>query len=62
MVSKIKLFFLESYRELKRVNWPTFRQTARLTGVVIGMSIGVAIFLGVLDIGFVEAVRLILGS
>jgi preprotein translocase subunit SecE len=52
MFNKVKSYIRESYQEFHRVNWPTRAETFRLTMIVVGMSIGVAIFLGVLDILF----------
>jgi len=52
MFTKLKSYIQESYREIHRVNWPTRKETVRLTLIVIGMSIGVAIFLGILDFIF----------
>jgi len=52
MVSKVKAYLTQSYSELKKVNWPTRQETVRLTLIVIGVSLGVALFLGVLDIVF----------
>lgn len=52
MFSKIKSYFTESYQELKKVNWPTRSETINLTLVVIGFSLAIAIFLGVLDMVF----------
>lgn len=52
MFFKLKSYVEESYRELQRVNWPTKDETIRMTLIVIGMSLGVAIFLGALDFLF----------
>lgn len=52
MFEKIKLFLQESKLEFQRVNWPTMQETARLTIVVIVMSLGVAAFLGIADYVF----------
>ena len=52
MVEKIKLFLQESRQEFDRVNWPSRAETTRLTGLVIGMSIVVAVFLGAFDFLF----------
>ncbi|HEY4475246.1 MAG TPA: preprotein translocase subunit SecE [Candidatus Paceibacterota bacterium] len=52
MLSKIKSFFQEARQEFNRINWPTFRETRRLTYIVIGLSLAVALFLGVLDFVF----------
>ena len=42
-------YFIESRQELKKVTWPTKQETKNHTLVVIGISLGVAIFLGVVD-------------
>ena len=54
------LFLQESRSEFKRVNWPTVRETARLTAIVIGMSILTAAFLGIFDFGFVYGLEYLL--
>ena len=45
-------FLQESKQELHRVNWPSRQETARLTLIVILISLFVAVFLGVLDAVF----------
>ena len=52
MWNRIKSFFAETRQEFKRINWPTFAETRRLTLIVIGLSLAVAIFLGILDFIF----------
>lgn len=42
-------FFQEVQTELKKVIWPTQRQAARLTLVVIAISIAVGLFIASLD-------------
>jgi len=49
MFDKIKNFFAESRQELRHVNWPTRAEAIRLTAVVIGISLGLAVFLGAFD-------------
>jgi len=49
---KLKAYFSESYKELRKVNWPTRQETVRLTLTVIGFSLAVAAFLGLLDMLF----------
>ena len=51
-MNKLWTFAKESRAELRKVNWPTRAQTVKFTGVVIGVSLGVAIFLGALDYFF----------
>ncbi len=50
--NKLTNYLRDSYRELKKVVWPTKRETINHTLVVIGISLGVAIFLGALDFFF----------
>jgi len=52
MFNKITTFLKESRLEMKKVNWPTRQETIRYTLIVIGVSVGVAIFLGALDFIF----------
>ena len=37
---------------MKKVVWPTKKQTTTYTLIVIGLSLGVAIFFGILDYAF----------
>ena len=50
--TKITTFLKEVRLEIKKVNWPTRKETFRYTIIVIGVSLGVAIFLGTLDFVF----------
>lgn len=52
ILTRIKTFLKEVKVELKKVNWPTKKQTVRYTLIVIGVSLAVAIFLGGLDFLF----------
>lgn len=49
---KIITFLKEVRLEMKKVNWPTKRETIKYTLIVVGVSIAVAIFLGGLDFIF----------
>jgi preprotein translocase subunit SecE len=57
MFQRIKIFFEESWTELRHVNWPTRQEAIRLTGIVIGMSIGLAVFLGIFDYLFTTILK-----
>jgi preprotein translocase subunit SecE len=48
-MNKLIQYLKEAYAEMKKVIWPTKKQTKEYTIIVIIMSIGVAIFFGVLD-------------
>ena len=49
VIKAIKSYFVGSYRELKKVTWPTKKQTINYSVLVIAMSIGVALFFSILD-------------
>lgn len=48
-MNRVLTFFKEARIELKKVNWPTKRQTINYTLLVMGVSLAVAAFLGGLD-------------
>ena len=47
-------FIRETYEELRKCVWPSREETARLTMVVIALSIAAGFFLGGLDRVFAE--------
>ena len=49
MFARMGKFFSEARTELRHVNWPTRQEAIRLTLIVIGISVGLAIFLGAFD-------------
>ncbi|MFH1171684.1 MAG: preprotein translocase subunit SecE [bacterium] len=49
MANKLVTYLKESRDELRRVVWPTRQETIRNTLLVIGVSLGVALFLGLID-------------
>ena len=57
MFDRIKHFFIESRNELRHVNWPTRQEATRLTGIVIGLSLSLAVFLGACDSLFTYIIR-----
>lgn len=54
-------FLGEVKNELYKVTWPSRSDTIRLTSIVIGISIGVGIYLGALDLMFTELLKLLIG-
>lgn len=48
-MNKLIEYFKGSIAEMKKVVWPSKKQTTTYTLIVIGMSIGIALFLGLLD-------------
>jgi len=51
-MNKIVQYLKESVEELKKVTWPTKKETYDYTLLVISISIAVALFLGSLDFIF----------
>jgi len=51
-MGKIIQFFREVRVEMSKVIWPTGRQLVTYTLIVIVLSVLLAVFLGVLDLGF----------
>ncbi len=49
-VRRLTDFVREAWQELKRVHWPTRRETYAATGVVVLVVIFFAIYLGLVDI------------
>ncbi|HAI63049.1 TPA: preprotein translocase subunit SecE [candidate division WWE3 bacterium] len=61
-VNKVQSFFVSSYEELKRVTWPSKKDTIRLTGYVIGVSFGVGLFVMFLDFVFAKLLTFLLAN
>ena len=59
-IRTIRGFFVDVVSEFKRVAWPTRQATLQSTGVVLVVTIVVAIFLGVVDLGLSNAVKMII--
>ena len=60
MFGKLAAYLRDSYAELKKVNWPSKKETVRYTLIVIGISLSVALFLGALDLIFSYLLRIVL--
>lgn len=53
-------FIKETQQELLKVVWPTRAEIIRLTGVVIGVSVIVGLFIGGLDFVFTKLLGLVI--
>ena len=61
MFQKIVQFLQEVQLELKKVVWPTRKDTLASTSVVLIIVIIIALFLGLIDLGLTRIIRVILG-
>lgn len=52
MALRLPAYFRQSREELRKVAWPTWHETRNNTLLVIGISVFVALFLGLADLGF----------
>ena len=59
-MSKITQYVKDSVAEMKKVTWPTKKETRNYTFLVIGISVGMALFLGLLDWIFEIGFKLII--
>jgi len=60
-IDKVKVFLSEAKVELKKVSWPTPKQTFASTSIVVVVVIIVSVFLGIVDFGLVKLIKLLLG-
>ncbi|MBN1547602.1 MAG: preprotein translocase subunit SecE [Syntrophaceae bacterium] len=61
ILSKIRQFLEEAKAELKKVTWPTRKQTLASTGVVLVVVIFLSLFLGLVDFGLAKIIKVLLG-
>ena len=60
MASRVRSFFVECVRELKRVVWPGRNDVIASVKVVIISTLIIAVLLGLLDFGFTAAFRAVM--
>lgn len=53
-------YLKETRGELKHVSWATRKQTVAYTTIVIGISLALAIYLGIFDFIFTRIIKLLL--
>lgn len=61
IIQKVTQFLKEAKVELKKVVWPTRKQTMASTAVVIIIVFIVSIYLGIIDFALAKLVKFILG-
>jgi preprotein translocase subunit SecE len=53
-----KNFVVEAWQEMKKVTWPSRKETLGGTGVVLILVVIISIFLGMVDFGLSRLVRM----
>jgi len=61
VMQKIEQFLSDAKAELKRVTWPSRKQTMASTLVVIMIVFIMAIYFGIIDFGLAKLIKFILG-
>lgn len=59
---EVTKFLKEVRQEMEKVVWPTRKELARLTAVVIGLAILVSIYITILDYSFNGLIRFLVGG
>jgi len=54
-------FVRESRTELKKVKWPTRKELLASTAVVVGLTLVISFFLGLIDFGLIKIIKNIVG-
>ncbi|MDD2785320.1 MAG: preprotein translocase subunit SecE [Patescibacteria group bacterium] len=62
LINKITDYFSSAKNELVKVTWPTRQDTLRYAGLVIAISVCVAAFFGLLDVGLSNVVTTALAN
>jgi preprotein translocase subunit SecE len=61
VMQKVMQFLNDAKVELKRVTWPSRKQTMASTFVVIIIVFVMAVYFGIIDFGLAKLIKLILG-
>lgn len=60
-MGRIRQYFREVGAELKKATWPTKKELAKYTGVVLAFVAIFAVIVGLMDLGLTELLKLITG-
>jgi preprotein translocase subunit SecE len=58
-VRRLAEFFQESWQELKKVHWPSRKETYAATLVVIIVVVLISVYLALVDLGLTKAIQAI---
>ncbi len=60
VIKKLRDYLRGAVSELRKVTWPTQKQTTSYSIVVIALTLGVAAYFGILDFVFSKALNLLI--
>ncbi|MGH7827387.1 MAG: preprotein translocase subunit SecE [Candidatus Binatia bacterium] len=60
-IRRVTEFFEEAWQELKKVHWPSRKETYAATAVVIIVVVLISIYLALVDLGLTKAIQAIIG-
>ncbi|OGK21985.1 preprotein translocase subunit SecE [Candidatus Roizmanbacteria bacterium RIFCSPHIGHO2_01_FULL_39_8] len=55
----VPTFTKDIIEELKKVTWPSRKETIRLTVIVIGISLIIGLYIGIIDILLTKALEMV---
>lgn len=61
-MNRITNYIRASIEEMKKVTWPTKKETYNYTILIIAISLGMAAFLGILDYIFTKALEYVVNK
>ena len=62
MFNRIRQFFIDVQAEFNRIQWATRERTIRQTSIVVLVSLIIAIYLGVADLGLSNLMQLLISG
>jgi len=57
MFKRLRKFIEDILSECRKVQWPTREATLKSTGVVLSVSLVIAVYLGIADLGLANLMR-----
>ncbi|MGA1597430.1 MAG: preprotein translocase subunit SecE [bacterium] len=62
MFQRIRQFYEDVRNEFQRVHWPTREATLKSTSIVLGVSLVLAVYLGIVDLGLSNAMKVLISG
>jgi len=60
VIRRLRIYFQESWSELKKVAWPTRRTVLNLTLIVIAVSTAVGAYIAIIDVFMLQIIDRVL--